>query len=80
MQHEFGVWSLPATIGAVRLAQESHFQPAHYDAVERAVRLAGYNQIIRADVADAKRAIDSHEAAICAQCGLFHTPPACEVA
>jgi hypothetical protein len=74
---EFGIWTLPATVGAVRLAVEAHFEPAHYDAVERAVRRIGGDQITRQDVSNVKLAIDSHEAAICAQCGLFHTPPAC---
>ena len=76
---EFGVWTLPATMGAVRLAQESHFQPAHYDAVERAVRRMGAKQITRQDVATIKTEIDTYICAVCAQCGLFHMPPACEV-
>jgi hypothetical protein len=76
---EFGIWTLPATQGAARLAAESHFQPAHYDAVERAVRRIGGDEITRQDVANVKLAIDTFESAICAQCGLFHMPPACEV-
>ena len=56
---EFGIWTLPATMGAVRLAQESRFQPAHYDAVERAVRRSGAKQITRQDVANVKTEIDT---------------------
>lgn len=77
---EFGIWTLPATMGAVRLAAEARFEAAHYDAVERDVRRLGGMQITTADVARVKVEIDSHEAAICGQCGLFHAPPACEVA
>ena len=66
---ELGIWTLPATIGAVRLATESSFQPAHYDAVERAVRRIGGDQITRQDVSNIKLAIDTSEAAICKQCG-----------
>jgi len=77
---EFGIWTLPATMGAVRLAQESRFHPAHYDAVERAVRRAGVKQITRQDVVNIKTEIDTYVSAICAQCGLFHMPPACAVA
>lgn len=76
----FGIWTLPATVGAVRLAAECNFQAAHYDAVERAVLRIGGEQIMRDDVANVKLAIDTHEAAICWQCGRFHTPPACEAA
>jgi hypothetical protein len=75
----FGIWTLRATQGAVRLAAESRFEPAHYDAVERAVRRIGGREITRQDVANVKLAIDTNEAAICAQCGLFHMPPACDV-
>ena len=74
---EFGIWILPATQGAVRLAAESMFHPAHYDAVERAVRRIGGDTITRQDVANVKLDIDTFEAAICGQCGLFHEPPAC---
>ena len=56
---EFGIWTLPATMGAVRLAQESRFQPAHYDAVERAVRRSGAKQITRQDVANVKTEIEA---------------------
>ena len=77
---EFGIWTLPATIGAVRLASASMFEPAHYDAVERDCRRAGYDEIIVQDVVSVKLAIDTHEAAICGQCGLFHAPPACAIA
>lgn len=72
-----GIWTLPATQGAVRLAAESHFMPAHYDAVERDARRAGVDEIHVANVAKVKREIDTHEAAICGQCGLFHSPPGC---
>jgi hypothetical protein len=75
---ELGIWTLPATIGAVRLATESSFQPAHYDAVERAVRRIGGDQITRQDVSNIKLAIDTYEAAICKQCGRFHMYPACQ--
>jgi hypothetical protein len=74
---EFGIWTLRATQGAVRLAAESHFKAAHYDAVERAVKRIGGKEITRQDVAKVKLAIDTFEAAICAQCGRFHAPPAC---
>lgn len=75
---EFGIWTLPATQAAVRLAGESRFEAAHYDAVERDVQRRGGECIIAADVVKVKAEIDNHEAAICGQCGLFHTPPACE--
>lgn len=74
----FGIWTLPATQGAVRIAAEARFEPAHYDAVERAVRRAEGFEIVRADVEEVKRLIEAHEAAICQECGLFHQPPACQ--
>lgn len=74
---DFGVWTLPATIGACRRAMEAHFQPAHYDAVERAVKHIGGHEITSTDVQNVIRAIETHEAAICEECGLFHAPPAC---
>ena len=77
MQSQFGIWTLPATVAAVRLAAEHQFQPAHYDAVSRNVRSYKGSEITRRDVQCVIDAIDGHEAAICQQCGLFHTPPAC---
>ena len=74
----FGCWTLPATVGAIMTATETPFSPAHYDAVERAVRRAGRAKITRFDVEEVKRAIATHEAAICQDCGLFHQPPACQ--
>lgn len=74
---EFGIWTLPATMGAVRLAAESRFEAAHYDAIERAVRRIGGDAITLQDVANVKLAIDTHESAICGKCGRFHMPPAC---
>jgi hypothetical protein len=76
--HRFGIWTLPATVGACMTATEAGFGPAHYDAVERAVRRAEGHEITRADVEEVKRAIETHESAICQECGLFHTPPACQ--
>lgn len=75
---EFGIWTLPATIGAIRLAADKRFEPAHYDAVERDVRRAGNTQITTQDVQNVVRAVETFEAAICGQCGKFHAPPACE--
>jgi len=75
---EFGIWTLPATIGAAHLASQSSFQPAHYDAVERRVKRLRRTEINRHDVQNIVDAINAHDAAICAQCGLFHKPPACE--
>lgn len=74
---EFGIWTLPASQGAVRVAAEARFEPAHYDAVERDVRRLGRDEITREDVENVKLAIDTNEAAICGQCGLFHTSPEC---
>lgn len=74
---EFGIWTLPVTMGASRLAAESRFHPAHYDAVERSVRRIGNREITRQDVANVVLAIETNEAAICGRCGLFHMPPAC---
>jgi len=68
---EFGIWTLPATMGAARLAAESRFEAAHYDAVEREVRRAQAKEITRHDVQNVLDAIQGHEAAICGQCGLF---------
>ena len=76
---DFGIWTLPATQGAVRFAAQSRFEPAHYDAVERDVRRAGGNEITTLDVAKVKSEIDNHEAAICGVCDRFHSAPACEV-
>lgn len=76
---EFGIWSLPATQGAVRLAAEKNFQAAHYDAVERECVRTRSKEITRQDVQNVLDAIEGHEAAICVTCGLFHTPPACGV-
>lgn len=77
MKSEFGVWVLPATIGAVKAAASYRFGPAHYDAVERWVKRAGNTEITRQDVENVRVARDSHEAAICGGCGLFHDAPAC---
>ena len=77
---EFGVWTLPATQGAVRVAQERHFLAAHYDAAEREARRLGKDCITRDDVMSVVDAIDAGEEAICVQCGRFHTPPACQEA
>jgi len=74
----FGIWTLPATQRAVRLAAEARFKPAHYDAVERAVRRIGRKEINGEDVEDVIRAIIEYEAAICQQCGRFHDAPACQ--
>lgn len=78
MNAEFGIWTLRATMGAVRLAAESRFHPAHYDAVEREVRRAGATETTRHDVQNVLDAVQGHEAAICDVCGRFHEPPACE--
>lgn len=75
--NDFGIWSLPATIGAVKRARDLGFEPAHYDAVERDVRRAGNTEITRQDVENVQLSRATGEAGICGQCGRFHAPPAC---
>jgi len=74
----FGIWTLPATVGAYRAACQARFQPAHWDAVERQVRQRKGQEIARPDVLKVIEAIENNKAAICEECGIFHAPPACE--
>ena len=74
---EFGIWGLPASMEATWLAAESHFQPAHYDAVEREVRAQRRTVITRRDVQNVVDGIQEHVAAVCQTCERFHMPPAC---
>jgi hypothetical protein len=77
VEKEFGIWTLPATMGAINLAAESRFEPAHYDAVERLVRENHRREITRRDVQNVVDGIAEGVAAICGKCGRFHMPPEC---
>ncbi len=75
---EFGIWRLPATMGAYRLSVEHRFNAAMYDAVEREATRLKHREILASDVQTIIDALKSHEISECQSCGRLHSAPACE--